>query len=669
MASSKLQGLTQFWQAFDLPSVQGQLDEVATDITARQDASDVSKKSLIDLTREFKKSNDEETRSAVAPLIKSFQNEVDALSKRSKAAEKAFFDLYKKLADVADPVPVLEHTLEAQKSLSKLQDYEIETKQLRETIQDYNKEIQDYKVKEKKLTELQAKVEAYDRNIDQTLQERIKDVSERMLEEYNGKLRRVEEDKAILAARNEETSQKYHQTQRQLNEVQTELFEALSKREESRNAKSEEVDILMNDLETCQIRANTAEREIDHLRDELKHLKKELSDREQHMPEEKINPDLMEELESKKAEVKQLMDETNHLKEEKERDKVKWGDMIEEHQIEIHRLRSSVESMSEALSSQSDYESIKRDLEILQSHEFPNENLNLSTKRPLEVMILEKSKVLQAENANLRIDRDKIANELELLRNRLEETSKEAETKGKLASELEEHVARLQQISTVNRGEAEGRSSADILVDALDLGSDLDYPPSSTTPLDGEYDSSVALLPIVQAQRERYRQRNEELEESFSKQSQQLVLLQNQVQDLQSDNVKLYEKIRYLQGYGGHRDALNNQATGSVESRYKTQYDQKMDPFSSFSQQEKQKRYGQLNVFEKIILSFVQIILSNKTARLFVFAYSMLLHGLVFMVLMKLAYSDANRRDLAAEWHEKYMNHMEDVHGHQDNHG
>ena len=44
-----------------------------------------------------------------------------------------------------------------------------------------------------------------------------------------------------------------------------------------------------------------------------------------------------------------------------------------------------------------------------------------------------------------------------------------------------------------------------------------------------------------------------------------------------------------------------------VESRYRSQYEQKMDPFSSFSQQERQKRYSQLNVFEKIILSFVQV--------------------------------------------------------------
>ena len=44
------------------------------------------------------------------------------------------------------------------------------------------------------------------------------------------------------------------------------------------------------------------------------------------------------------------------------------------------------------------------------------------------------------------------------------------------------------------------------------------------------------------------------------------------------------------------------------------------------------------------------------------FAYSLLLHALVFMVLMKLAYNEAYRRDLASEWHDKYMQHMEDAH-------
>jgi hypothetical protein len=36
----------------------------------------------------------------VAPLLKSFQSEIDKLSQRSKAAEVAFLGLYKKLTDV-----------------------------------------------------------------------------------------------------------------------------------------------------------------------------------------------------------------------------------------------------------------------------------------------------------------------------------------------------------------------------------------------------------------------------------------------------------------------------------------------------------------------------------------------------------------------------------------
>ena len=80
--TTKLQSLATFWQEFDLPRVQSQLDDVATEITTRQDESDLSRQALIEGMRDFKKANSEEVRAAVAPLIKSFQNEVDFLSKR-----------------------------------------------------------------------------------------------------------------------------------------------------------------------------------------------------------------------------------------------------------------------------------------------------------------------------------------------------------------------------------------------------------------------------------------------------------------------------------------------------------------------------------------------------------------------------------------------------------
>ena len=99
-------------------------------------------------------------------VVKTFQNEIDALAKRAKAAEKAFFDIYQTLADVPDPLPILEQSIERNQQLaSKIQDFEIETKQLRETMGDQANEITELKTKEKKMQELQSLVAQYDKNI------------------------------------------------------------------------------------------------------------------------------------------------------------------------------------------------------------------------------------------------------------------------------------------------------------------------------------------------------------------------------------------------------------------------------------------------------------------------------------------------------------------------
>ena len=69
------------------------------------------------------------------------------------------------------------------------------------------------------------------------------------------------------------------------------------------------------------------------------------------------------------------------------------------------------------------------------------------------------------------------------------------------------------------------------------------------------------------------------------------------MKELRSDNVKLYEKIRFLQGYQssstGDRPrsaAINMQQHEGVENRYQNQYEQRLDPFRTFSNQEKQRR-------------------------------------------------------------------------------
>ena len=64
-----------------------------------------------------------------------------------------------------------------------------------------------------------------------------------------------------------------------------------------------------------------------------------------------------------------------------------------------------------------------------------------------------------------------------------------------------------------------------------------------------EKQNSDSLLPIISSQRERFRNRNLELESQNAHQQRQITILQNEVDSVRHDNVKLYEKIKFLQSY------------------------------------------------------------------------------------------------------------------------
>ena len=60
----------------------------------------------------------------------------------------------------------------------------------------------------------------------------------------------------------------------------------------------------------------------------------------------------------------------------------------------------------------------------------------------------------------------------------------------------------------------------------------------------------------------------------------------------------------------------------------------------------------------------VRFMMSNKVARLMIFAYSVFLHMLVFTVLMRMAYSESHARQVAEglAWKQKLEDHMRDHH-------
>ncbi|CAN0451592.1 unnamed protein product, partial [Ectocarpus fasciculatus] len=81
---------------------------------------------------------------------------------------------------------------------------------------------------------------------------------------------------------------------------------------------------------------------------------------------------------------------------------------------------------------------------------------------------------------------------------------------------------------------------------------------------------------------------------------------------------------------GGGGEGGEGKAT---EARYGQLYEARINPFTQFSQRERQRKYQELTVAEKITLSTTRMFLGNKFARNFVFFYVVLLHLVVFTTL------------------------------------
>ena len=139
-----------------------------------------------------------------------------------------------------------------------------------------------------------------------------------------------------------------------------------------------------------------------------------------------------------------------------------------------------------------------------------------------------------------------------------------------------------------------------------------------------------------------------------------LAASQSECGRLQEDNVKLYERVRFLQvtripppadvltptpkpdappppaptaaARGGERR--------ETEARYSQLYEERINPFAAFARRERQARYAQLSPPEKLVHAFASFFLADRHARLFLFGYMVCMHLLVTWVM----YSVTHRR-------------------------
>ncbi|XP_071946424.1 homeobox protein cut-like 1 isoform X1 [Antedon mediterranea] len=414
MAAANIASMFQYWKNFNLQELQKELDSTATELASRQDESDSSRKRLVEQSREFKKNTPEEVRKAVASLLKSFQGEVDALSKRSKAAEGAFLSVYKKLIDVPDPVSVLEHAQALQKKSQKAQDLEIENQKLRETLEEYNHEFAEVKNQEVTIKNLKEKLKEYEGKIEATAQTRANEKEKELQRGFADKERQLQETQMTVAVKLGEAEVKVSTLQAALDNALSELFDVKSKFDEKTAAKSDEMEIVMTDLERSNQKVAETEKEIESLKRQLMSANQslQLADQMQKAPNVEQAIDVLTrssleiELAAKEKEISQLVEDVHRLQAANAKLREQSTSQISKLEEQLTASTSAFKKLEDRLQSQSDYEEMKRELNVIKATEFNSSNgvdQEGTSNKTLEMLLLEKNRALQSENTTLKV--------------------------------------------------------------------------------------------------------------------------------------------------------------------------------------------------------------------------------------------------------------------------
>ena len=635
--AATLSSCKDFWQDFDLRQVQHELDNSAGDIANKQDEADVGRKKLVKMSKEFKSTATDDCRKTTGPLLKAFQGEIDALSKRSKAAETTVLTIYKKLSEAPDPTPILSQALSNKTKLSQLTDLEIEKRQLRETLEQYNIQFAAFKEKEIELEELKEKMVDYDDNLGKSISCEVDKLKTDLEESFSMKEGMLKEMNTELSAKVMEQTSMIESVQRSLEQTESELFECKVRFEEELQTKSSEIDLYLSDLDTANQRAEAAQRVVE----QFQHSSKQEG---QNGALDDLNRKLSTyelEITSKDIEINSLVQETQDLRSTLSKvgseKQSKLDQVIEE--LELYKHQNS--QLISELETKQDYDEVKRELSVLKIIEFGESNeANVASPKNLEILLLDKNRVMQTDNSNLRL-------EVFNLQKRIQEQDSEITTSHKvttsqqtLVKQLEHDLSQLQAHRV--REDADGEPSK--LVDTA-------VEPTSET---------IDMLAIVTSQRERFKAKTQLLESDHQQLKTSYAVLQQDNVTLRNDNMKLYERIRFLQTVStSNATSIPMSKEDDLTSKYSSQYEANIDPFNAFNKRERHRKYGQLNSAERVVLNFGKVLLSEKWARHFIFFYTIALHMLVSVVLYKFA---SVEECVVADCNDQFAQHMAEHH-------
>ncbi|KAF8331111.1 CASP C terminal-domain-containing protein [Cantharellus anzutake] len=657
-AASNFSGALSTWKDINLTELQKQLDAQGIELVENQKESVVSRKSLADKTKEFKKIPDEEKANAFKSLLKAYQIEIDNLTKRCKTSENAFLGVYKLLADAPDPYPFLEAAVDQTVKVAEAEELQKELSVVQAETAELKRQIGGLSTMEANVRKAEARAEVLEEKMDTLVQEKVRQKENELNATYDEKLMNYEEREKDLHRQLSLTQQQLRDLRISNETNQAKLLNQSERQDQEVVARLAEIDMIVADLERANARVAAVERRNELLRAEIESVR---SGSESEAKIKSLETDLAD-MEQETSRLLRTLDDQKTAFSAKE---LALRKRIDDGLREVAVKEGDNESLRARLRHFSDYDEIKRELEIMKYVEFggagygedddetvklpdPNaQKANIQPAKSLEALVLAKNKRILDELAKLRIARTDLEMALETTKAGLEYNITELQKQRDLNERLENDLLQLNTHVSPPNGSARSPSPATTTVTEVTrtVLDDLMLAPSLSsedkTPFSSSADKSI--LPIVTNQRDRFRQRNAELEEELKRQFEVITDLRNDIKNLQQDNLKLYEKVRYMQTYrddsaGGPSSFVPGPQNGiqirpDEMNKYKNMYEERINPFEAFRGREAARAEQALDPIERAVFLVTRTILGNRRARMAFAAYAGALHLLVLITL------------------------------------
>ncbi|KAL4853646.1 hypothetical protein ACK3TF_005368 [Chlorella vulgaris] len=673
-----------FWKEFDLESLRSKLDEQGLSVANAQEASVASRRVLAERTKDFRRHAAQEVSKEVGPLLKAYQEEVDRLTTRAKAAEGSFLELYQRLYEAPDPAPALAAGLELASRATQL---EAEATKMAQELAEYKQEStelknQDFTIRklEERARELEAQLEERDRQLAEQQKSAEAEMQERLVLEMQEREGRLSEELS-QAQGNLELLRRLHQAS------QNQLFSMQSRSEEAAAGLQSELELATDEMERSQQRMATLEQEkaslLARLQQQQQQQQQAGGDGDGEAGVAAAGPgggggrfaedSLRQELYAQRELATRLQSEVSSLRQQLESEAATWASRCDGLRSSLAAKEAHAGALEQELSSRPTQQQVDdlrqqasggcldellgaeggAQMRILQAvsgyaaedSEGEGEEQQQqgggaaagaaaapAGRGALEVALVAKSRHLEHRLTTLRLE--------------LAEARGEAESAAARAAELEaglaqqkELVARLEEDLLAAEGSGSGGAAGSSAMDAAAGGGGGD----------GDGGGEQTMVGVLCSQRDRFRARAQELEAHLAALGQELKKVRADSEAMRADNLALAERLKFVQGYQsgsgsgvrrnaaaqGGAPAVGDVEAGTIVSKYMQQYEQSINPFADFKAKEREARRKQLPIQDKAMYGVANLISGNSVARSAIFFYALALHAVIFLILAR----------------------------------